>query len=351
MIAEQFAGQAGVQSVHDQSEFLDRLFSLLNGIRNATIVVALIQALAALLLISNMVQVAAFTRRTETEIMRLVGASRWRTQLPFMMEAVIAGVVGAALAIGGLIAAKFLFVDKALGPVIRCRDHARDRRRHARLGVADPAGHRRRAGRGVGLRDPAAVRPDCSRAGQAISRNRLGPTDYCARAMATDTAPTRATRSSNRPAGRQIIASNRKARHDYSILDTFEAGISLTGTEVKSLRAGRASLVDGFATICDDEIWLRGVHIAEYAEGTWTNHAPRRPRKLLMHRQEIDRLAGKLREGGLALVPLSLYFTDGRVKVELGLARGKKEYDKRQTMAKRDADREIERYAGRRPRA
>ena len=114
------------------------------------------------------------------------------------------------------------------------------------------------------------------------------------------------------------------------------------------MRAGRASLVDGFATVSDDELWLRNVHIAEYAEGTWTNHAPRRARKLLMHRLEIDRIAGRLREGGLALVPLSLYFTDGRVKVELGLGRGKKEYDKRQTMAKRDADREIERYAGRR---
>ena len=119
VIAEQFDGKPGVQSVADQSAFLDRLFSLLNGIRNATIIVALIQALAALLLISNMVQVAAYTRRTETSIMRLVGASRWRTQLPFMLEAVIAGVVGAVLAIGGLVAAKFLFVDQALGPVIR----------------------------------------------------------------------------------------------------------------------------------------------------------------------------------------------------------------------------------------
>ena len=166
--------------------------------------------------------------------------------------------------------------------------------------------------------------------------------------MATNSAPTRPTRSSNRPAGRQNIAANRKAYHDYSILDTYEAGISLTGTEVKSLRAGRASLVDGFASVSDGELWLRNVHIAEYAEGTWTNHAPRRARKLLMHRMEIDRIAGRLREGGLSLVPLSMYFTNGRVKVELGLARGKKEYDKRQTMAKRDADRELERYAGRR---
>jgi SsrA-binding protein len=166
--------------------------------------------------------------------------------------------------------------------------------------------------------------------------------------MATDSAPTRPTRSSNRPAGRQNIAANRKAYHDYTILDTYEAGIALTGTEVKSLRAGRASLVDGFASVSDGELWLRNVHIAEYAEGTWTNHAPRRARKLLMHRMEIDRIAGRLREGGLSLVPLSMYFTQGRVKVELGLARGKKEYDKRQTMAKRDADRELERYAGRR---
>ncbi|TKV61312.1 ABC transporter permease [Nakamurella flava] len=119
VISQQFTGLPGVENVADQSAFLDRLFSLLNGVRNATLVIALIQALAALLLISNMVQIAAFTRRTETSIMRLVGASRWRTQLPFMIEAVLAGVVGAVLAIGGLIAAKFLFVDKALGPVIR----------------------------------------------------------------------------------------------------------------------------------------------------------------------------------------------------------------------------------------
>jgi len=154
--------------------------------------------------------------------------------------------------------------------------------------------------------------------------------------------------SSNRPGGRKIIASNRKARHDYTILDTIEAGIALTGTEVKSLRSGRASLVDGFATITDDELWLRNVHIAEYAEGTWTNHAPRRVRKLLVHRMELDRLANKLKEGGLALIPLSMYFKDGRVKVELGLGRGKKSFDKRQDMAKRDADRELARYAGRR---
>lgn len=151
-------------------------------------------------------------------------------------------------------------------------------------------------------------------------------------------------------AGRKLIAANRKARYDYEILNTYEAGISLTGTEVKSLRAGRVSLVDGYATISDDEVWLRGVHIAEYEMGTWTNHAPRRARKLLLHRQEIDRLAIKMREasGGLAIIPLSVYFLEGKVKVELAVARGKKRYDKRQAIASRDAQRELERHAGRR---
>ena len=165
-------------------------------------------------------------------------------------------------------------------------------------------------------------------------------------ARAADKKAARASDARN--TGRSLIASNRKARHDYAITDTYEAGISLTGTEVKSLRAGRASLIDGFATVSDDEVWLRNVHIAEYAEGTWTNHAPRRARKLLLHRAEITKLMQKLREGGVALVPLSMYFSDGKVKVELALGRGKKEYDKRQTLAKRDSDREIAKYAGRR---
>ncbi|GAB1509149.1 SsrA-binding protein SmpB [Actinophytocola sp. KF-1] len=140
---------------------------------------------------------------------------------------------------------------------------------------------------------------------------------------------------------------NRKARHDYTILDTYEAGIALMGTEVKSLRLGRASLVDAFATVDDGEVWLRNLHIPEYVLGTWTNHTPRRTRKLLLHRREIERLIGKTKEGGTALVPLSMYFKDGKVKVELALARGKKEYDKRQTLAKRDAQREIARAHGR----
>src|SRR5262245_29320884 len=147
--------------------------------------------------------------------------------------------------------------------------------------------------------------------------------------------------------GRKVIASNRKARHDYTILDTYEAGVALVGPEVKSLREGRASLVDAFATVDDGEVWLRNVHIPEYVQGTWTNHAPRRTRKLLLHKKEILRLIGKSKEGGLTLVPLSLYFKDGKVKVELALAKGKKAYDKRQDLAKRDAQREIERAAGR----
>ncbi|MCO1578100.1 MULTISPECIES: SsrA-binding protein SmpB [unclassified Crossiella] len=147
--------------------------------------------------------------------------------------------------------------------------------------------------------------------------------------------------------GRKVIASNRKARHDYAIVDTYEAGVVLVGTEVKSLRLGRASLVDAFATVDDGEVWLRNVHIPEYFQGTWTNHTPRRNRKLLLHRREIERLIGKLKESGLSLVPLSMYFNDGKVKIELALARGKKSYDKRHDLAKRDAEREVAKVAGR----
>src|SRR2546423_1379388 len=142
-----------------------------------------------------------------------------------------------------------------------------------------------------------------------------------------------------REKGRKVVASNRKARHDYAILDTFEAGLALTGTEVKSLRAGRASLVDAFAQESNGEIYLHGMHIPEYAQGTWTNHEPRRTRKLLLNRVAIVKLIGKLRESGLTLVPLALYFSDGWAKVELGLARGKRSYDKRQDLAQQDADR------------
>lgn len=148
--------------------------------------------------------------------------------------------------------------------------------------------------------------------------------------------------------GKRVIATNRKARHNYSVLEVFECGVVLTGTEVKSLREGAASLADAFATVDDGEIWLRNLHIAEYHHGTWTNHAPRRNRKLLLHRRQIDTLVGKIRDGNLTLVPLSLYFIEGKVKVELALARGKQAHDKRQDLAKRDARREVIRELGRR---
>jgi SsrA-binding protein len=145
-----------------------------------------------------------------------------------------------------------------------------------------------------------------------------------------------------------VIARNRRARHDYHIEDVVEGGLVLTGTEVKSLRAGRASLTDGFAQITDGEMWLHGVHIPQYTQGTWTNHEPRRPRKVLLHRREIDRLARQTAERGLTIIPLSLYFKDGKVKVELALARGKRTYDKRHDLAQRDAAREVERAFRRR---
>jgi len=146
-----------------------------------------------------------------------------------------------------------------------------------------------------------------------------------------------------RERGQKVVASNRKARHDYHIEDVYEAGIVLTGTEVKSLRAGRASLIDGFASVDGGEAWLENVHIPEYTEGTWTNHSTRRRRKLLLNRVEIDKLSGKIRESGYTLVPLSLYFKDGRAKVEIALAKGKREYDKRQALKERQDKREADR--------
>jgi SsrA-binding protein len=143
--------------------------------------------------------------------------------------------------------------------------------------------------------------------------------------------------------GQKTIARNKKARHEYFIEDTWEAGIVLTGTEVKSLREGRASLSDGFAQIRDGELWMYNVHIPEYNQGTWNNHAPRRLRKLLLHKAEIQKLIGKTKESGLTVIPLELYFKDGKAKVEIGLARGKKDYDKRQTLLERTMKREAER--------
>ncbi len=151
-----------------------------------------------------------------------------------------------------------------------------------------------------------------------------------------------------REQGRKLIAQNRKARHDYAIEDVYEAGMVLMGTEVKSLRAGRASLTDGYASVEDGEIWLRGVHIPEYELGTWTNHEPRRPRKLLLRNEEIRRIIGKTKESGVTLIPLSMYFKDGYAKVEIALARGRKSYDKRQAIAERESKREADRATGRR---
>lgn len=151
-----------------------------------------------------------------------------------------------------------------------------------------------------------------------------------------------------REKGRKLIAQNRKARHDYHIEDTWEAGLVLMGTEVKSLRAGRASLVDGFAEIDDHEVWLHAVHIPEYTQGTWTNHASRRKRKLLLNRAEISKIERKITDKGYTLVPLAMYFVDGRAKVEIALARGKKAYDKRHALAERQASRESEQALGRR---
>ena len=151
-----------------------------------------------------------------------------------------------------------------------------------------------------------------------------------------------------RETGRKVIAQNRKARHDYSIEDVFEAGMVLTGTEVKSLREGRATLTDGYAIVEDGEMWLRGVHIPVYDLVTWNNHEPRRPRKLLLRREEIRRITNKTKESGLTLIPLAMYFKDGYAKIEIALARGRKSYDKRHAIAERESKRETDRATGRR---
>ncbi|MEV7648044.1 SsrA-binding protein SmpB [Arthrobacter sp. NPDC089319] len=143
-----------------------------------------------------------------------------------------------------------------------------------------------------------------------------------------------------RESGRKVVATNRKARHDYHIMDTYEAGMALMGTEVKSLREGRASLVDGFAIFYNDELYLESVYIPEYLNGSWTNHAARRRRKLLLHRAELEKIARATRESGYTIVPLQLYFNDGLAKVEIGVGRGKKDYDKRQTLREKQDNRE-----------
>lgn len=146
----------------------------------------------------------------------------------------------------------------------------------------------------------------------------------------------------------KTIATNRKARHDYFIDDSFEAGLVLSGTEIKSIRGGRVNLRDSFAMIKEGELWLMNTHIAPYDHGAYANHEPRRPRKLLMHRREINRIAGKLQEKGFTLVPLRIYLKHNLAKVELGLARGKKQYDKRATLREKETRREIDRVVARR---
>ena len=146
-----------------------------------------------------------------------------------------------------------------------------------------------------------------------------------------------------RSKGTKTIAQNRKALHDFFVLDRFEAGIELTGTEVKSIRAGTLNLKDCYARVKDGELWVRGMHISPYKQGSYFNADPDRDRRLLMHKREITRLGSRVRQEGLALVPLSLYFKDGYVKVELGLCKGKKLYDKRSDAAEKSARREIDR--------
>jgi SsrA-binding protein len=148
--------------------------------------------------------------------------------------------------------------------------------------------------------------------------------------------------------GRKVVATNRRARHDYAILDTVEAGLVLTGSEIKSVRAGRVSLAEAHAALDDDELWLVNSHIASYAQAGYADHEPTRRRKLLLHGDEIAKLSSKVRQKGYTLVPLSLYLRRGWAKVELGLARGKRQYDKRETIRRRDMEREIEREVRRR---
>lgn len=147
--------------------------------------------------------------------------------------------------------------------------------------------------------------------------------------------------------GKKVIAQNKSARHDYFIEKIYECGLVLTGTEVKSLRAGRASLSDGYAMAQDGEIWVSGIHIPEYNQGSWTNHMPRRDRKLLLHKREIAQITGVIKQGGLTLIPLALYFKDGKAKVEIAVAKGKKAHDKRESLKERQASREVDRELSR----
>lgn len=152
----------------------------------------------------------------------------------------------------------------------------------------------------------------------------------------------------NADPGEKVVASNRKARHDYQIIESIECGIMLTGDEVKSLRGGRASLTEAYARVHGGEVWLEGMHIPPYEQGDKRRHLPTRPRKLLLHKREIDKLMAQQQEQRLALVPLRAYFTHGMAKVEIGIGKGKREHEKRQSIAKREQEREIAQELGRR---
>ncbi len=277
VVAGVASGRPGVDQVVDDASILSKFYALLDGARNAVVIVAVILIIAAVLLVANTIRLSAFNRRRETSIMRLVGASNFYVQLPFLVEGILAGMAGWLIAAGLLIAVKTLGLDslQQYFPY------------NVQLSGADLV-------------------------------------EVIVLAMVMGVLLCGAT--------------------SFLTLRRY----LLTGTEVKSLRAGRASLTDGFAQISDGEMWLHGVHIPEYAQGTWTNHEPKRPRKLLLHRKEIDKLASEIAERGFTLVPLSLYFTGGRAKVELALARGKRTYDKRQDLAQRDAAREVQRAHRRR---
>jgi len=147
--------------------------------------------------------------------------------------------------------------------------------------------------------------------------------------------------------GQKLVTTNRKARHEYHILDSYEAGIILTGTEVKSLRQGNANLADGYAAVNAGELWLFGMHISPYFQGSYANVDPVRKRKLLVHKKELRKIVSRLQEKGVTLIPLKVYFTHGVAKLELGVCRGKREYDKRQDIARRDAERAIRRHLAR----
>ncbi len=290
--------------------------------------VAIILIIAAILLVANTIRLSAFNRRRETAIMRLVGASNFYVQLPFLVEGMIAGLFGWLVAVALLAGAKAgLDGLQNYFPF------------HAQLSISDLIEVVRRDH----VHRPAALRDDLVPHAQALPTSLRGQTYTVAATQGK-----KAQRPGKSQQGRKLVASNRRARHDYTIEDVVEAGIMLTGTEVKSLRAGRATLSEGYGLITDGEVWLHGVHIPQYVQGTWTNHEPRRVRKLLLHRKEIDRLARSTAEGGLTLVPLSLYFSDGKAKIELALARGRRTYDKRQELARRDATREVERAMRRR---